>query len=202
MGLGSSLRSNCQSSEVDVSGVIDGLGDSLSNGSGSGLFVLGVPEFLLVLTSEEGVTVGVLQVAVGNVDDINDGPDTGSSESDALEDSEENVTEVVSVETDDTVRDGKLGGDPEVLGVHVSIGGKGIGLIATHGCCFLLSDGGGGIISDGDLILQHKLRLGSIITGGSLITYILSEGKGGKGGSEDELFGVHYILEYKLLSMN
>ena len=146
MGIGLSLRSESFSSEVDGGGILFGSGVSnlLLNGSGIGGTLKRVPELLLAFATDKSLIVVVLHPAVGDVDDINEGPDTESSEGEDLTDSGKDVSEVESVETDHTVRKTEGGSDPLVLGVG-ELGGDGV----SSGI-----DGVSSIGNDGVILLQ------------------------------------------------
>merc|ERR1711981_654004 len=57
---------------------------------------------LVSTASFHDLTPGILQPAVGDEDRINEGPDTESTESDGLDDSPGDVSEVESVDTGET----------------------------------------------------------------------------------------------------
>ena len=66
--------------------------------------------------SDHDGTVSGLQPAVRDGDGIIDGPSTESSESDGLDNSEDEVSEVESVEGNHTHGEGESGSDPVVRG--------------------------------------------------------------------------------------
>jgi hypothetical protein len=131
---------------TQLGGTIDSVDDFLLHGgsslfSGSGSLSVssdGAEHVLLFFASVEDSTPVIKQPAVGDEDGINESPDTESTHGDGLDDSEDDVSEVESVETDTSVADGESGGNVEGLGLEETITVQGFVSITDGGLGFVV----------------------------------------------------------------
>lgn len=126
-----SFHSELGGGSIVSGGIIDGFGHGLLDGlSGSGGLSVssdGAEHVSFFGASFEDSTPVIEEPAVGNEDGVNDGPDTGTTEGDSLNSSENEVSHVESIET-------------EIAAPWSGKGGS--GLVAEDGSLFNRGPGG------------------------------------------------------------